>query len=385
MPNSQTYILAGGGTGGHLFPGLAVAQELAARQPQARFVVAGAGRELEAEIIGVCGLEHRAFPCLPSTDLRRRPLRFLWSLHRATRSAAAWLRRENPAAVIGLGGFASAPVVRAAGRLRIPTILLEQNAISGRATRWLSRRAAIVYLAFESAGRTLSRKARRRVVGNPVRAEIAALYRRPPAERCERPVLLVLGGSQGSEPVNAAVCRAAEWLRASLRGWKIVHQTGRRQLDDVRQHYRRFGLEAVVEPFFTDMAAQLRQASLAISRAGGTTLAELACAGCPAVLIPYPHAADNHQAANAGPFAAAGAARVVCERAESDGTARALADELIRLLDAPGVRHRMHEAMYGCARPDAAARVADGIEMLCGSASRTLPLSRPTTVERVAG
>jgi UDP-N-acetylglucosamine--N-acetylmuramyl-(pentapeptide) pyrophosphoryl-undecaprenol N-acetylglucosamine transferase len=375
VASTRTFVFAGGGTGGHLFPGLAVAEELRARHPQARITFAGSGRIVEQRILASSGFERLVLPCESLRMARRHPWRFVWNNLRACRMAAAWLAGNSPDVVFGLGGFASAPLVWAAARRNIPVVLLEQNVVVGRATRWLSRRASLICVSFPETAAELGRAAPVCVTGNPVRRSIAALQggarsERPP-ELCPGEkrsgmvrTLLVLGGSQGAQAVNQSVLESVAALRASLAGWRIVHQTGLEQADAVERRYRELRVAALVQPFFDDLPEWYRVADLAVARAGATTLAELACAGVPALLVPYPHAARNHQWQNACAFAAAGAARVIEQRSRLARTAADLSRNLLELVDSAGVRDRLRQAMHRLARPRAAASVVEQVETL---------------------
>lgn len=358
VSDRQCYCFAGGGTGGHLTPGLALAAEIRQHAPESRIVFIGSDRPLEARLVAAAGYEHCVIPVESSEQILRHPLRFAWRNWNAYRRARQLLADVNPAAVIGLGGFASVPAVLAATKPQIPTLILEQNAIPGRATRILSRRTGTVCLTFEDARRHLPASARCALTGNPVRAEIAALHAAgEPGTAQVTPTLLVLGGSQGAESVNDAVCRMLLQRPAELAGWRIVHQTGAKQAAAVERAYSELGIEHVINPFFDDMAACYRQASLVVARAGATTLAELACAGCPAILLPYPYAADGHQHANAQSFAAAGAAVVVEHASTGEATAEVLTAETRRLCHDPDRRMAMRAAMHKLARPEAAQNV----------------------------
>lgn len=389
MTASPTYVFAGGGTGGHLFPGLAVAEELLSRDGTAEIQFIGCGRGLERAIISAYGYGYWPLSVEPSTGLRRRPLRFVRRNWRAYRAARRWLAARRPEAVIGLGGFASVPVVWAATRSGLRTILLEQNVVPGRATRWLSRRASAVCLAFSETASRLP-KAQCIVTGNPVRSSIARLATDDPGPRVasrgtgnRAPTLLILGGSQGARAVNEAVLSAAEPLSRPLAGWNLLHQTGRDQEALVRNRYRALGLQATVSAFFDEPASLYAQADLAISRAGGTTLAELACAGCPAVMIPYPHAVDDHQLGNARIFEAPGACRIVRQSPDAAVTAERLREELSLLLEDPRQLAKMSQAMRALARPVAAEAVAD--ELMSLPRRDPGPLRGPSTPEAPDG
>lgn len=370
LTRHPTFLFAGGGTGGHLFPGIAVAEELLQRLPAARVLFVGTEREIEKTVLQSAGFDHTALSSPPSTLLRRNPWRFTVQYLQACRKAAALIEQRTPAAVIGLGGFASVPVVNAARKQRIPVVLLEQNAVAGRATQRLARHADVICHSFETAGRKGKYRDRAVVTGNPVRSCIAALFHQPqktpfqaadanpqPRRQNEQQTLLVLGGSQGSVAVNKAMQLAAEQLREELSAWRIVHQCGPHNADEIAACYQRLGISHEIQPFFADLPARYAHADAAVARAGATTLAELACAGLPAVLIPYPNSVKNHQVRNAEIFARSGAATIVPQTSPQT-TSQQLAAALTPLLTDPDERSRRTTAMQTHARPEAAERVA---------------------------
>lgn len=249
--------------------------------------------------------------------------------------------------------------------MRIPSLLLEQNTVAGRATRWLSRRASMVCLSFEQTAEMLPKGSKICVVGNPVRRKIAELYSASNGsdDRAE-PTLLILGGSQGAVAVNEIVLRSLKSLNSSLCGWKVVHQTGETQAEQVRRRYAELNVEAVVAPFFTELVDWYRRATLVISRAGATTLAELACAGCPALLVPYPNSVGDHQSTNARVYESAGAACVVEQNGNLDQAAELLTRQLLSLLVDDNPRDVMRRAMRSLAKPHAASDVVDRLLQL---------------------
>lgn len=358
MNEIQTFLFAGGGTGGHLFPGIAVAQELLAQAPQSRFVFCGSGRDVERRIVREYDFEHVSLPVQSLSSIRRNPVRFAWRNWRSVCIANKLIRTETPTAVIGLGGFASFPLVVAAAHRRVPVILLEQNVIPGRATRWLARLASHVCTSFPQTAMHLPSSCRCLETGNPVRPKIAELHNQLGESNPTR-TLLILGGSQGALAVNDAVVSAVQELQIPFREWQIVHQTGEHQTDLIRQRYAEMGINAIVKPFFSDLCEWYQRAAIVVSRAGATTLAELACAGIPAVLIPYPHAAANHQFLNARHFAECGAAVVV----EQTGNPT-LAGQLAHLMADNRCRQQMQHAMRNLAVPNAAGAIVDLINQI---------------------
>ncbi|MDB5391277.1 MAG: UDP-N-acetylglucosamine--N-acetylmuramyl-(pentapeptide) pyrophosphoryl-undecaprenol [Planctomycetaceae bacterium] len=352
---SPLYYFAGGGTGGHLFPGLAVAAEIVKRAPQSRVVFIGSERSIEHDLVGRHGFEHLGLTSEPLTRLRQNPVAFFRRNWRAYRTAVGLIKRERPTAVIGLGGFASAPIVLAAHRQRVPTLLLEQNSIPGRSTRWLSHWANVVCLSYVESAAYFSRRVKTRLTGNPVRVEISKLPQRinRSFESTAPSSLLILGGSQGAQPLNEAIVWLLQAQPQLFVGWRIVHQTGIAQLSLVQERYRQLRIEAEVSAFLPDMAERYRAATLVISRAGATTLAELACAGLPAVLVPYPLAADNHQWHNARGFESAGAAAISLQGNSPEATGQVLLAQIQRIMEAPQVLTGMSQAMIGMAQPHA--------------------------------
>ncbi|MFO0919728.1 MAG: undecaprenyldiphospho-muramoylpentapeptide beta-N-acetylglucosaminyltransferase [Planctomycetaceae bacterium] len=362
MTQAATFLFAGGGSGGHLYPGIAIADELRRRDTNSRIVFVGSERPMEADILQSTGYRHYPLPVESLRELRRWPPRFLWRNWRAWRKAQQIVSSERPQAVIGLGGFASAPAVWAAARQGIPITLIEQNAVPGAATRWLARSAQQIFLTFEEAKRHLPATANTLVTGNPVRAELQSISRPQSGEQADdRQSVLILGGSQGAESLNNAVMQVWASGALELNRWRVIHQTGKGRAESIRDQYREFKMDAQVEEFFPNMAEQYAMADLVISRAGATTLAELLCVGCPSVLVPYPFAADQHQAANAAVLEQCGAAVMVRQTDDAKETAQRLIHAIQPLWCDRTRRAAMSAAARTLARPDAAQRAADVI------------------------
>lgn len=355
-------MFAGGGTGGHLFPGIAVARALARRHPGARIVFAGTGRGIEERALAREGL---AFEPIRSSGLVGKSLPAIAktvALGPATfADAARLLRRVRPDLVVGLGGYSSGPVVLLAALTGRPTMLLEQNAVPGLTNRLLAPVVRAAAVSFDDTVACFGSKAF--VSGNPVREGFFAESRAGRGAKADRPRLLVLGGSQGAHTLNAAMIEAAPALAAALPGGvDITHQTGDRDRDVVREGYRQARVEACVQAFFEDVAGEMHAADLAVCRAGATTLAEISAAGLPAIIVPLPRASGDHQRRNAAALADAGAAEVV----EQDDARHVLAGRVAALAGDAERRHRMSAAARRLARPDAAWRVVDRAEELMG-------------------
>ncbi len=361
LPTQQPHIvLTGGGTGGHLFPGLATAERLRGFRPDLAITIAGTGPGGFARRIHDAGCRYLPLSCRPFSTRPLGLFRFIVSNAAAYWAARRFLARNPVAAVVGLGGYASVPMARAAAARGIPLVLLEQNAVPGKASRFLACHARAVFLAFAESRAAFPADCPIHVTGNPVREAftIPAISPRVGQTFSGCPQLLVLGGSGGAQALNQTVPEVLAGLRDSLAGWHIVHQTGTRDAEATRLRYAATGLHATVLPWLDDMPGVMRQSSLAISRAGGTTLAELAAAGLPAVLVPYPHAADGHQRANARAYWSAGAAEVVEQKDTPVAFPQALNDALAHLLVQPSRRKEMREAMLLQARPAAAEEIA---------------------------
>jgi UDP-N-acetylglucosamine--N-acetylmuramyl-(pentapeptide) pyrophosphoryl-undecaprenol N-acetylglucosamine transferase len=346
-------MIMAGGTGGHVFPGLAVAEVL--REKQRAVVWLGTHRGLEARLVPQHGIE---IEWVAIEGVRRRgPLAWLVAQFRVAAAIVqvlGTLRRRRPAAVLGMGGFASGPGGIAAWLARKPLLIHEQNAVAGTTNRLLARFASRVFEAFPGA---FPRAVAARCIGNPVRRSIAELD--PPRERRRAGApsgmrMLVLGGSQGARALNRCVPAALARLPDELRPL-VHHQTGG-GIEDARASYEAAGVRAELEAFVEDMAAAYAQADLVVARAGALTIAELAAAGLAAILVPYPYAVDDHQTKNAAQFVAAGAGRLI---PEADLSPERLASELEALLRAPAQLLEMGERAREFAHPRAAVELAE--------------------------
>lgn len=343
-------IVAGGGTGGHLFPGLAVAEAAVAQGAQSILFV-GSSSGIEARVIPQTRFPFRA---IPIHGLRGRGWRGLaqlaWQLPNGVARAWRIIGEFRAQVVLGVGGYASFPVVAAAWLRGVPSVLLEQNARPGWANRVLGRLARRVCTTFAESNRYFPPD-RVVVTGNPVRSFAATTV----AEK-QGFTVMTFGGSQGAHRINEAFYEAAPALQAAIPGLRIIHQTGAADCERLQKRYREIGIAAEVEPFIDDMGAAYRRADLVVCRAGATTVAELTTLGKAAILVPYPFAADDHQRANASVLAERDAGILILDR-ELSG--ERLAGAIIELAKDQAKLSAMGAAARGLAVPDSAARVVD--------------------------
>jgi UDP-N-acetylglucosamine--N-acetylmuramyl-(pentapeptide) pyrophosphoryl-undecaprenol N-acetylglucosamine transferase len=358
-------LIAAGGTGGHIFPALAVAQELRKRWDFRKGVerggccieFVGTGRGLESRVIPAAGfLVHTVTAAGLKGMGALRTLRNLLLLPNSFWQTGSLLRRFRPDVVVGLGGYVAGPVVLEAALARIPTLLIEPNASPGFTNRILAPWIRLAALGFKEAAPFYGSKAR--ITGHPVRE----VFSRIPPKAHQAPfAIFVLGGSQGSVAINNAMTGALPLFKQQAARFRLIHQTGERDFERVRQAYSEAGIKGEIHPFVDDIANLLERADLVVCRSGASTVAELAAAGRASVLVPFPSATDNHQLANARVLQNAGGARIIEQHRLSPGS---LFEEVCRLVDSPGLLERMAHSVRTLAHPEAAARIAGLIEEL---------------------
>ncbi len=352
-------LMVAGGTGGHIFPALAVAEELrergerAGRPYEIEFV--GTRRPLEAKLIPAAGFPLRA---VDSAGLKGiggiRRLRNLLVLPKTAVTVAGILREFKPRVVVGVGGYLAGPVMMEAALKRIPTVLIEPNARPGFTNRMLGPVVRAAAVGFAETAHLYGAKAH--VTGHPVRRAFFAI---PPRHHAPPFTVLIVGGSQGARAINNVVPQALSMVGRESGEVRIIHQTGEPDFQEVQRAYQERGLKAEVQAFIDDMPATLALADLVIARAGATTVAEFAAAGRASVLIPFPGATDQHQLENARVMEKAGAARVIVQ---SELTPERLAEEVRELMADPKTLDTMAASARKLARPDAAARIADIVD-----------------------
>jgi len=346
-------VIAGGGTGGHLFPGMAFAEAFVEREMGNEVLFIGTERGIEARVLARGKFPLRTIEARPLKG--RSPLgkaKAIWSIPIAILEAMSILKDFRPQIVLGVGGYASGPALLAAFLLGIKRAIHEQNLVPGmtnRILRWFSQR---IFVSFDETRKYFPER-KTFVTGNPIRKEICKGAERKQGDRF---TLFIFGGSAGAHRINEAVMEALDPLQEMKGSLKFIHQTGNVDLDFVSKGYQERGFEALVRPFFDDMVTCYQVADLVISRSGASTIAELAVCGKAVIFIPYPYAAHNHQVMNAQKLVDLGAARMIRDE-ELNGPS--LAQNILHLYNHPKERKRMEEAMVQVARPRAAQEIVD--------------------------
>lgn len=357
-PRKLAVAIACGGTGGHLFPGMAVAEELLARNCAVTLLISP--KEVDQQAVQTAvGMDMVTLPAVGLTLGRLGG--FIRGFAVSYRQSRRLFRARPHQAVLSMGGFTAAPPVLAGRLSGAAAFLHESNTVPGRANRWLARWVSQAFVGFPQAGSRLNCR-RIEVTGTPVRPQFCSAS--PESARVamgldpKRPVLLVMGGSQGARGVNEAVTGALPELERVLPELQYLHLTGQPDFEKVRAAYSARQVRAVIRPFLTEMELAMDAANLAISRAGASSLAEIAAMRLPSILIPYPHAADNHQFHNARAFVETGAARMMLQ----DGLRREqFVEVVVDLVRNQARREEMQQALSQWHKPDVAARIAEAI------------------------
>jgi UDP-N-acetylglucosamine--N-acetylmuramyl-(pentapeptide) pyrophosphoryl-undecaprenol N-acetylglucosamine transferase len=356
-------LIAGGGTGGHVFPAVAIAREWLSRGTEREVVLVGTQRGIEMKLVPATGLPLETIRVAglkgkEGTTLLKN-LAMLWV---GLKDAFGVLRRQQPVVAFGVGGYAAGPMLLATWLRGIPNVIFEPNAEPGFTNKVLARLAKRIATGYPVAAQAWGRKAV--VTGNPVRTEFFAIAPRKP----EKPFrVLITGGSQGASPINKAFIAAMELLAKRKEEMRIVHQTGERDYNEVLAAYLRCGIEAEVSPFLSNMAERFAWADVIVCRAGAITAAEVAAAGRAAIFIPFGRATDSHQLRNAQEMVKAGAGRLITE---PELTAGRLSKEIFALLDQPGELEAVAMKARSLSHPDAAREIVNLIEEAARRASR---------------
>ena len=355
-------LIAAGGTGGHIYPGIAVAKEIMRRDAGSEVLFVGTTRGLETRIVPENGFQ---LSLINSAGLKNvgfaGKLKGLAVLPKSFLDARRLLNEFKPDVVVGAGGYVSGPVLMMASLMRIPTLVMDSNALPGFTNRRLAMFVDKAALTFEEAVPFFGKKGV--VTGNPVRKEFFEIAE---PESSDKVRLLIFGGSQGARAINNAMTEGLAKLSIDSGTMEITHQTGDADFEKVRENYNRAGWErADVRRYISDMVSEFAKSDLIICRAGATTCAELAAAGKASIMIPLPTAADDHQRKNAEAMQNAGASRMILQR---DLNGEKLAKEISDLVDSADAITRMEEAAKRLARSDAAERTVDLMEALAGKA-----------------
>jgi len=359
--NEIRIIMAGGGTGGHLFPGVAVGKEIEKRYRRSTTLFVTGRRKMASDIltrsgfrqasISVEGIKGRGW---------KKGLMVLLKLPYSLFQSIFIIKRFSPQLVLGVGGYSAGPLCLAARIMRVPTAIHEQNSFPGLTNRLLCRVVDRVFISFEESRRHFSGGSLL-MTGNPIREEL--VEEGGEDEKAGRGfVILVVGGSQGARPINRAFVKALEVLKQKRRDPLVIHQTGETDYAHVAEEYGRKGLKGDIRPFIKDMAWAYHSADIVVSRAGATTISELAALGKPSILIPYPFAANSHQETNAGMLVQVGGAEVIIQR---DLSGEGLAEILLRYMDDKKALEKMGQQAQKVGRPNASKVIVDHlVEMM---------------------
>jgi len=353
MPNKNLHlVVAGGGTGGHLFPGIAVAEALMQLNSSNRILFLGTDRPLEKKILSQTPFPHEVIPAGGIKNLgMKKKLNSLIQIPLGTLKAIGIYSEFRPHVVLGVGGYVSAPCVLAANLMGIPVFLQEQNSIPGLTNRMLGKTADRIYVSFPQTIKCFKEK-KTIYAGNPVRQNIVAASKNQSQKR-NRFTVFIVGGSQGAHAINQAIIDALGHL--DNHHIEFIHQTGPQDEASMIDAYKEKNFQADVRAFFHDMISPYQKADLVISRAGASTVSELSVLGKPAIFIPFPHAADNHQEKNAQAIVDAGGAEMFIE---SHLNGFYLAERIRFLANNPDSLENMHQKSLAFAKPDAAERIA---------------------------
>lgn len=352
-------IIAGGGTGGHVFPAIAIAEEIKKSKPDAEIIFVGTKKKIEARVIPQKGYPFRSIWISGwSRKIRWDSVLFPVKVIVAMIQSFSLLRKIKPDAVVGTGGYVCGPVVRMAAYLGIPTVIQEQNSYPGATTRMLAPKVDRVHVTFDETRKYLKRDDNVHTSGNPTRCELDAVTREEALQRFNfdpsRPVLFVFGGSLGAATINNAIIESVSILEKHKA--QLIWITGDPMYEPIKEKIDERN-DFVVVPFMDDMASAYAAATLAICRAGATTIAELTRTGVPAILVPYPYAAANHQEFNARTLTDHGAARMILNA----DLIRDLPDILDDMLNNPDVIADMREKAKSMGKPEAGKIIADSI------------------------
>ncbi len=367
----RCFYFAGGGTGGHIYPAIAVAEQIAGIESEAKIHFFCSTREIDKHVLGQTRF---AYTALPAKGFSMRPkglIEFIASFRESNRIARDVIRDGQEAVVIGAGGFVSASVCWVAHRLDVPIALLNVDFVPGRANKVLMRWADEVFVQFEEAGRYFAQRGvKANVVGCPLRSG----FRHPDPDAAkeqldldkQKKILLITGASSGAQNINKTICSLLEKVSVFADDWQIVHLTGMANYEQVLSDYRDARISHMVLAYFDDMPNLLAAADLVIGRSGAVSVAEYAAAGVPSICMPYPYHKDRHQYLNASKLVEAGAAVIVDDLPDEKDRTEWLWEELEELMKDDDKRHQMAEACRVVAQPEADVKIAERLLEMAG-------------------
>jgi len=367
--SDRCFFFAGGGTGGHIYPAVAVAEQIVKIQPTAKIHFFCSTRSIDEQILGQTDFEYTRLPAKGFSIRPGKLISFCGSFLTSYKIAKEEIAKSKDAVVIGAGGFVSGPVCLAAHKRKVPIGLLNVDILPGRANKIIARWADEIFVQFQETSQYFAdHSAKVNVVGCPLRSGFANPQPNQAIEQLgldkEKKILLITGASSGSENINTAVCSLLRKLETFADNWQIVHLTGRRNLEKVESKYRDAKIDYMVLGYFDDMPDLLAAADLVIGRSGAVSVAEFAAAGTPSICMPYPYHRDRHQYLNAGKLVEAGAAVIVDDIPDEKDRAEWLAEELKELMKDEKKRHEMKRSCEAIAKKDAALKIAEKLALI---------------------
>lgn len=363
---SKSFFFAGGGTGGHIYPAVAVAEKIAALDPTAKIHFFTSSRDIDRHVLSKTGFTYTPLPAVGLSPRPDKLWRFCKLFFSSSKTASEAIRISTNPVVIGVGGYVAAPVCWAAHRLKAPVVLLNVDIVPGKANKLIARWAKRIFVQFEETADYFGRyKSKVSVVGCPLRGS----FENPNAEKAKtglgldksKKILLVTGASSGSQNINRTVCSLLDKLADFKDGWQLVHLTGRANFDEVTAKYAGATVKNKVIDYYDDMADLLASADLLIGRSGAVSVAEYAAAAVPSICMPYPYHKDLHQYLNAGKLVEAGAAVIVDDVGDDKDRREWLWEELELLLKDDKIRLQMKDACKSVARIDASKKIAEAL------------------------
>ncbi|MCD4830699.1 MAG: UDP-N-acetylglucosamine--N-acetylmuramyl-(pentapeptide) pyrophosphoryl-undecaprenol N-acetylglucosamine transferase [Anaerohalosphaeraceae bacterium] len=359
----KTYYFAGGGTGGHLYPGLAIAEELKRRDPQAKITFFCSNRPIDARILSTSEHNYVPLPASPPGKSPKAILKFIKSFRQSEQIVRQTIGNDKDAVLITIGGFVSAPAVRVAKNIGLDIYMLNIDAVAGKANKFCGRAAKKVFVQFEITAKYFGKKTI--VTGSPLRSAFAKTDRPVAIAKLglspKKKTLLITGASGGAANINGVIGLLLDKLESFANDWQIVHLAGITHYNVVRTIYKDAKINLKILDFCDDMPELLACADLAISRAGAMSIAELAASATPAIYLPYPYHRDKHQQINAAQLEKYDCGRIVTDMCDTEKTARLLWPVLAKIMNSPEMLEKMRTNCLKNARTDAAKKIADEI------------------------